>query len=106
MKKTFTLVHPKIKPARLADAIRFEIKRYLKRERRKVLPEGKDCWEFDCKYGPTADKANVIQVNEIRKSIENAEAESLESFYLEILARPGKKPKSRKPAVITKTPEQ
>ena len=48
MKKTFSLEHPRTKPARLADGYRNEVKRYLKRERGKMLPEGFDVWVFDC----------------------------------------------------------
>ena len=35
MKKTFQLTHPKIKPARLIEAVRRDVKKYLKREKRK-----------------------------------------------------------------------
>ena len=91
MKKTFELIHPKIKPARLIEAARRDIKKYLKRENRKLLPEDFDCWNFDCKFGPTEEKAEVILSSEISKCISEAEAESLISFYLEILAKPGYK---------------
>ena len=89
MKKTFLLVHPKIKPARLIEAVRRDVKKYIKREKRKSLPEGVDFWDFDCKYGPTEAKAEIILTSEISKCISEAEAENLESFYLEILAKPG-----------------
>ena len=91
MKKTFELVHPKIKPARLIEAARRDVKKYLKRENRKPLPEDFDCWNFDCKFGPSEDKAEVILSSEISKCISEAEAENLTSFYLEILAKPGYK---------------
>ena len=51
MKKTFQLTHPKIKPARLIEAVRRDVKKYLKREKRKSLPDGVDYWDFDCKFG-------------------------------------------------------
>jgi hypothetical protein len=89
MKKIFKLTHPKIKPARLVEAVRRDVKKYLKREGRKTLPEGVDYWDFDCKYGPTEEKAEMIHPAEISKCIGEAEAEGLESFYLEILAKPG-----------------
>ena len=53
MKKKFSLKHPKIKPARRVEAVKHEIRKYLKRERRKELPEGVDFWDFDCKFGLT-----------------------------------------------------
>ncbi|MDB9865749.1 DUF6172 family protein [Candidatus Thioglobus sp.] len=91
MKKTFELIHPKIKPARLIETARRDIKKYLKRENRKLLPDDFDCWNFDCKFGPSEEKAEVILSSEISKCISEAEAESLKSFYLEILAKPGYK---------------
>ena len=91
MKKTFELVHPKIKPARLIEAVRRDVKKYLKRENRKSLPDDFDCWNFDCKFGPSVEKAEVILSSEISKCISEAEAENLKSFYLEIIAKPGHK---------------
>jgi len=51
MKKTFKLTHQKLKLPRLVDAIKHEVKKYIKRERRRVLPEGADYWDFDCRFG-------------------------------------------------------
>ena len=51
MRKTFQLSHPKIKLARLVEAINHDVKKYIKRERNKQLPEDVDFWDFDCKYG-------------------------------------------------------
>lgn len=89
MKKTFALTHPKIKLARLIEAAKYEVKKYLKRERNKSLPEGVDYWDFDCKYGHTEQEAKVVHLSQINKSIDEAEQQKLESFYLEILAKPG-----------------
>ena len=88
MKKTFKLTHPKIKYARLIDATKHEVKKYLRRERNKKLIQG-DFWDFDCKYGVTESEAKVIQLSDINKHIDQAAAENLESFYLEILVKPG-----------------
>lgn len=38
MKKTFIFAHPKIKRPRRVEAIKHEVKKYLKRERNKKLP--------------------------------------------------------------------
>ncbi len=87
MKKTFTVTHPKIKTARMFDSIKHEVKKYLKRERNKQLPIEADYWDFDCKYGKTKEVADIIHVTELNKSIESAEAEGLETFYIEIMAK-------------------
>lgn len=96
MKKNFKLTDPKIKTARLVEAIKHEVRKYLKRERRKPLKDGVDFWDFDCKFGEKEETANVIHVAEIDKHINKAETDGMEAFYLEILAKPGirtKKPK-------------
>jgi hypothetical protein len=89
MKKTFQLTDAKIKRDRLIEKVRYEIKKYIKRERNKKLPEGVDFWDFDCKFGPTVEEAKTIHLAEITKSIDQARDLQLESFYLEILAKPG-----------------
>ena len=97
MKKTFRLTHPTIKIARLVECVRRDVRRYLKRERRRELPEGADFWDFDCRFGPTAEESVVIHVAEVGKFIGAAEEQQLESFYVEILAKPGHRTK-RPPA--------
>ncbi len=93
MKKTFKLTHPKIKYARLIEAARRDVKKYVKRERNKTLPEGGDFWDFDCRFGFTEDDAKTIHLAEINKSIDKVEEQQAESFYLEILAKPGHRTK-------------
>jgi len=93
MKKTFSLTHEKIKGPRLVDAIKHEVKKYLKRERNKKLPDDIDFWDFDCKYGHTEESAEVIHSSALNKSIDDAVQNDLTSFYLEILVKPGKRTK-------------
>lgn len=97
MKKTYKLTHVKIKPARLIDSAKHDVKKYLRRERNKTLPKGVDFWDFDCKYGATENEAVVIHLSAINKSIDEAEKNNLESFYLEILVKPGYRTKKDKP---------
>lgn len=96
MKKNFTLTHPKIKVPRLVEAIKHEVKKYLKRERRKTLPTNVDFWDFDCRFGDDEASSEVIHVSAINKCISEAETKQLESFYLEILAKPGYRSKRSK----------
>lgn len=87
MKKTVALTHAKLNTARLVDAIKHDMKKYLARERRKALPEGTDYWTFDCRFGATEDTAETIFTSEINKCIDQAVLEAHTSFYVEILAR-------------------
>lgn len=91
MKKTFNMTHPKIKVPRLVEAIKHEVKKYLQRERRKPLPAGVDFWDFDCRFGADEASSEVIHVADINKAISRAEEQQLAAFYLEILAKPGRR---------------
>lgn len=88
MKKTFVLSHPKLNLARLIESIKYDVKKYIKRERSKKLPSGVDYWDFDCKYGLNESSAETIHMSTINKLIDEAEAAAIESFYLEILVKP------------------
>ncbi|MGR6872261.1 DUF6172 family protein [Pseudomonas sp. HK3] len=87
MKKTFTLAHPKKKPARVVDAIKSEVKKYIKRERNKKLPQDTNYWAFDCKFGMTEDEAHEVHQNAIGKMIDAAVVAGQDSFYVEVVAR-------------------
>ncbi len=97
MKKTFNLTHEKIKYPRRIDAVKNEIRKYIKRERRKELSEGIDFWDFDCKFGDTEAEANVIHLSEIDACINNAATRELQTFYVEIIAKSGVRTKKPKP---------
>lgn len=89
MKKTFKLTDPRKAPARQVDSVKHEISKYLARERRKPVKEGADFWDFDCRIGATEESAEVIHVSEINKSIDKIVYGNAETFYMEILAKPG-----------------
>jgi len=94
MKKTFKLTHEKLKTPRLVESIKHEVKKYIKRERRRELPDNADYWDFDCRFGKEEQTSEVIHMSEINKSISWAESEKLESFYLEILVKPCQRKKT------------
>jgi hypothetical protein len=98
MKKTFNLINPRIKYPRMVEAAKNEIRKYIRRERRKELPEGVDFWDFACKYGDTETEAKKVHLAEIDKCIDDAEKRTLKAFYVELLAKPGKRTKRPPPA--------
>lgn len=93
MKKTFPFEMPNHKPPRVIEAIKAEINRYIKRERRKPLPEGVDFWDFDCRTGKDAESAVPVHVSEITKNIDTASQEYWVAIYIEILAKQGHRTK-------------
>jgi hypothetical protein len=105
MKKTFNLVHPKIKPERLIESYKNEVKKYIQRERRKDLPSGSTAWNFECKYGADQSTAKSVRESEVTKLIGDSFENKLESFYLELIAVPGQKPKPPVKEVKEEKPE-
>jgi hypothetical protein len=95
MKKNFKLKVDNKTPERQSDSIKYEVKKYLKRERKKKLPENADYWDFDCKIGETAEETKDIHTQELNPSIDEFLQKGSESFYLEILSKPGYRTKKK-----------
>ncbi len=94
MKKTFPLSDPKHAPPRVLDRIKGEVRKYLKRERRKTLPDDADQWDFDCRVGPEG-PGESVPVKGLSAAIDEAAAQGGASVYVEILAKPAKRPDPR-----------
>ncbi len=89
MKKTFQLQVEGKHPDRVLDAIKHEIRKYLKRERRRDLPTGVDYWDFDCKFGLSAEVAETVHVANLIACIDAGVQARATAFYVEILATHG-----------------
>ncbi|AXX89505.1 hypothetical protein CKA55_06270 [Arcobacter suis] len=96
MKKTFQLIVANKNKDRQVESIKNDVRKYIKRERTKRLPENCNYWNFDCKFGKTQEEATEIRFVDITKSIDIAASKNLESFYLELVARAEfRKPKEK-----------
>ena len=100
MKKTFPLQQPGKDPARVVDAVKGDVRKYVKRERRKSLPEGVDFWDFDCKVGPTSDESTSKHPAELTGAIDAVALTGATAVYVEILAKPGVRTKKPVEAVV------
>lgn len=89
MKKTFKLHIEGKNSDRILEGIKHEVRKYLKRERRKPLPAGVDYWDFDCKFGLTEATAEDVHLAEIIKKMDEVSQAGGEGFYVEILAAHG-----------------
>lgn len=88
MRKTFQLHVEGKHPDRHLEAVKHEIRKYLKRERRRELPAGADYWDFDCRFGATPEAAEVVHLATVIGLVDAAAKAGEKSFYLELLARP------------------
>ncbi|MDE0826405.1 MAG: DUF6172 family protein [Akkermansiaceae bacterium] len=97
MRKSFPLAVEGLKPPRVVEAIKNEFRRYVKRERKKKLPEGVDFWDFDCRAGKDEGSADGVHLEEISAAVDKASSEGWESVFIEIVAKEGyrtRKPKA------------
>jgi len=98
MKKTFPLHVAGQDDARVLDAVKNDLRKYLKRERKKTFPEGFDTWNFDCKIGLDRETAAAAPVDELISDLDRLAGENAGSVYVEILAVPGLRPARPVPA--------
>ena len=84
MKKTYKLEHPKIKVPRVVDSIKHDIKKCLKKERKKPLPADTKYWGFDCKLGASEESAIELELSSFTKSLDKLVADGAMTVYVEI----------------------
>ena len=89
MRKTFQLRPEGKHPDRVLDALKHEIRKYIKRERRRDLPEGVDFWDFDCRIGTTAEDAQVVHEAELIGRLDAAAKAGAGQAYVEVLVKHG-----------------
>ncbi|WP_419677553.1 DUF6172 family protein [Aliarcobacter lanthieri] len=87
MKKVFKLIVENKSIDRQVDSIKNEIRKYIKREKSKKLPEEFNFWQFECKAGKSQDEANNIEFQDVIKYVDFASSQKFDSFYLEIIAK-------------------
>ena len=93
MKKIFKLTNEKKHEDRVLEAVKHDIRKYVKREKKKELPDKATMyWDFDCTIGATADDAKVVAYEELIKALDAVKADGAKECYVEILAKTVDKP--------------
>ncbi len=87
MKKVFKLQQENKNPERQLEAIKNEVRKYMKRERKKKLPEDAIFWDFDCKFGKSSEEVENLSAAEIITALDRAHAEAWSECYVEIMAK-------------------
>ncbi len=88
MKKNFPLAAPGKARARVVEAVKNEVRKYVRRERRKPLPAGFDEWTFACRVGPARDAPVPCEVPELGRAIDRVVNAGGAEVYVEIIATP------------------
>lgn len=89
MKKTFLLQIEGKHRDRVLEAVKHEVRKYIKRERRRDLPKDVDYWDFDCKFGTTEETAETVHLAALTERMDAVALVSGAQFYVEILAKHG-----------------
>lgn len=89
MKKTFKLNVEGKNRDRVLEAVKHEVRKYVKRQRRVPLPAGVDFWDFDCRFGTSEEGAAVVHFATITGLIDAVARDGGDAFYLELLAKGG-----------------
>lgn len=97
MRKTFPLQVPGKEAPKLVEAIKLELTKYVKRERRKSLPPGADFWDLRCKVGSDADSAVSTSLPDVPRAVEAIALSEAATVYVEILASPAQRVKKDPP---------
>lgn len=93
MKKIFKLTDEKRHEDRVLEAVKNDIRKYVKREKKKDLSDKKLMyWDFDCKVGTTADDAKVVAYEELIKELDVVKATGAKEAYVEVMAKEVEKP--------------
>jgi len=86
MKRTFRLTAEGKDPARVRDKVRHEINKYVKRERRKAVPEGYFRWDMKCRMGPSDEAAGELLLKDVSAGIDQAGNDGATEVFVEITA--------------------
>ena len=93
MKKIFKLTDEKKHEDRVLESVKHDIRKYVKREKKKKLADAKlTYWDFDCKVGTTSDTAEVVEYEALIKALDTVKATGATECYVEVLAKVVEKP--------------
>ena len=101
MKKVFKIKQDKLNPERAVEAIKHELRKYIKREKKKKLPN-KDTmyWDFDCKYGKAEESAKDCTFHEILSELSLVVSVGWDECYIEIMVKAVDKPKKEEERLV------
>lgn len=92
MKKIFPLQAPGKAAPRVVESVKNEIRKYVKRERGKALPESFTWWNFQCQVGADRESASPCAWADLNAAIDTVVAAGGTHVYVEVIAVPGHRP--------------
>lgn len=87
MRKNYALRPEGKHPDRVLDAVKHDIRRYMRRVRGQAVPADADFWDFDCRLGETAEAAQAVHPGELIKQLDSLAKTGASHCYVELLPR-------------------
>jgi len=93
MKKIYKLTDEKKHEDRVLEAVKNDIRKYVKREKKKTISDKATMyWDFDCKVGATQADAKTVTYEELIKELDVVKATGVKEAYVEVIAKEVEKP--------------
>ncbi|MFT5533775.1 MAG: hypothetical protein ACI802_002009 [Candidatus Paceibacteria bacterium] len=89
MRKIFPVTQEGLHRDRVLDAVKHDVRKYVKREQRRELPEGADFLDFDCRVGASKETATSVHLAALTAQLDVLAAAGATEAYVEILAKAG-----------------
>ncbi len=88
MKKLFPLHHPGKADARVLDAIKHEVRKYVRRELNKTHPDGAKRRSFTCNVGTSAADTEECALKSVSAAIDRVAQSGADQVYIAIRSAP------------------
>lgn len=89
MRRTYLLEIEGKNRDRLLEASKHDIRKYIRRERRKPLPAGTPFWDFETRFGVDEAGAYEIAPAELIRAVDAVAAAGGNQFFVQIERKPG-----------------
>lgn len=86
MKKIFKLREGDKNPDRIVEKIKHQLRKYLRREKKKKLESLNGFWDFNCRFGIDEENSKKVSFNDIIQLLDKAREDKLMECYIEIVA--------------------
>ena len=86
MKKIFKLQETEQNPDRILEKIKHQLRRYLRREKKKDIKALNSFLEFECRFGQDEKSSKKVSFNDIIQLLDKTREDDWKECYIEIVA--------------------
>jgi len=86
LKKIFKLREGDKHPDRIIEKIKHQLRKYLKREKKKKIQVTNSFYDFNCRFGKDKESSKEVSFNEIIQLLDKTREDDWRECYIEIVA--------------------